>query len=183
VGASDRDRSIDVGEFIGLDIAGGFAHARKHADRFGDRLFEPESSPQSAPVLAGIDESSVNVHPGRLREPDRLIEERHAAAAIKAGEENSAGLPKQLVALLDFGNERRRRDITTIKRGVCLLVRTLAHRLSESHRAPICGARASLRGREGHAPTDCIDNALRTGIASPSPRSKFPAKLARAIPR
>ena len=107
--AIDRDAhlhgAVDVGKIPWLDVAVGPTGAREQADGLGNLLLEIDAYAGSTLIDAHRRQRVAGIQTSRLREVKRTLKTSRIAAAEKAGDLKLAGLPPQLVPLLNLPDQ------------------------------------------------------------------------------
>src|SRR6478672_11880267 len=98
------DRAVDVGKVPRLDLAVGPAGAGKHPDRVRDLLFQVDADTGAAGIASH--RRDVGGLAGDLGERDSVLKFSCPSAVEEAGDLELAGLTPQLIALLEFGDQR-----------------------------------------------------------------------------
>src|SRR5262249_24227251 len=103
-GAAAGARLVEVGEVPGLDIAVGPAGAGEPPARVRDLLLQVHADARAAGIASH--RRDVGGLTGDLSERDGVLESSRPAAVEEAGDLELAGLAPQVVALLDFRDQR-----------------------------------------------------------------------------
>ena len=97
-----RDRSIDVGEFIWLDVAVRLAGTREDAEVRRDLLLRKYADPASA--IVATNGGDIGGPACDLRQQNRIFEASHTTATEKTVDRDFTRQPPQLMAVFDFAD-------------------------------------------------------------------------------